>query len=570
MSGDVAHATGRARRSLANVRQEADWRELRELILCHALRMGAGPIFDFRRLFSDARTLEKAGRLIWRVIRPFSPEVLVGPGYGAAPLLASVAMAALADDVALTYLMVRDRRKPHHQKRWVEGRSVAVGARAIVIDDFMEGGTAVPLVERALSADGHVLDIRAVFVFFDMWQPLGSRQLSLGRYPVFSLFRRHDIGLSRDCFDAKPPMMKGDRPDFVENPLWWRYRLNDKALGRRKSVPVVAEDGVFVADDHSRVWKHDAGDGAIVWRYDSLADPLKGIVQALQYADGSLVFGCYDGTVTRLDAARGEPVWRWRQDSSVHATPALDLANNRLFVNTEQWNDGAPCGRLIAMDWSTGRQMWSLDHGWWPPGSPAYDADMRAVLATCNDHSLVCVDADTGEPRWQAETRGMVRGRPAVLSGRAYVADESGRLYCFDIATGELAWQVRYGQGSAHQFLQADDGVVLAVDAKWHCVALDAETGRISWITRLRGPAQWNPVRCGAHWVLLSRDGHLAVIESKSRSKLWEGAIGGRYTQPPAVGTTRHGTLLAAASNDEGLKVFRIHPAYLEPSGTDA
>lgn len=259
----------------------------------------------------------------------------------------------------------------------------------------MEGGTAVPLVERALSADGHVLDIRAVFVFFDMWQPLGSRQLSLGRYPVLSLFRRHDIGLSRDCFDAKPPMMRGDCPEFVEAPLWWRYRLNDKVVARRKSVPVIAEDAVFVADDHARLWKHDAGDGAIVWRYDSLADPLKGIVQSLQYADGSVVFGCYDGTVTRLDAERGEPVWRWRQDSSVHATPALDLANNRLFVNTEQWNDGRPCGRLIAMNWSSGRQMWSLNHAWWPPGSPAYDADLRLVLATCNDRSLVCVDADS-------------------------------------------------------------------------------------------------------------------------------------------------------------------------------
>lgn len=125
----------------ARGRQESAWEVSRQQILCHALRMGNGPVFDFRRLLTDARSLDMAGRLIWQIIRPLAPEVLVGPGYGAAPLPASVVLAALADEVALSYLMVRDRRKAHHQKRWVEGRPVRPGARAVIIDDFMEGGS---------------------------------------------------------------------------------------------------------------------------------------------------------------------------------------------------------------------------------------------------------------------------------------------------------------------------------------------------------------------------------------------------------------------------------------------
>ncbi|SDG96178.1 PQQ-binding-like beta-propeller repeat protein [Propionivibrio dicarboxylicus] len=559
-----------AKVAIHDVRLSDEWAALRRQIYRRALRMADNAVFDFRLLLSDARNIEMAGRLMWQIIKPFAPQVLVGPGFGAASLLTGTALAALADGTSLSILMVRDKRKAHHQKKWVEGQRQPDGSRAVVIDDFMEGGSALPLVEKALKSDGHVLAIQAIGVFFDMWQPLGSRQISTGRYPVVSLFRRHEIGLSRDCFDAAPPLMKGGCPDFVDQPRWWRYDLNDKTAHPRKCVPVIADDAVFVADDHARVWRHHAGDGAIEWRYDSLADPAKGIVQQLQYADGSLVFGCYDGTVTRLDAASGDIVWRWRQDSSVHATPELDLPRGRLFINTEQWNDGRPFGRLIAMDWRSGRLLWSRDHAWWPPGSPVYDAAQNIVIATCNDQSVLCVDADTGSLRWKRKTQGMVRGKPAVAEGRAYLATEQGRLHCLDLATGETVWQTRYGRPNAHQFTQLRDDVVLTVDGKWHGTAFDAQTGEIRWITRLRSPACWNPVRCGEHWLLLSQGGHLAVFDPVRELKLWEGAIGGRYHQPPAVGTTGYGTLLAAASNNEGLKVFDIHPYYHLRSPTAA
>lgn len=554
-----------AHEALGRIKRSEAWETLRRQIYKRALRLADNVVFDFRLLLSDALFIDLAGRLLWQLIRPFSPQVLVGPGFGAAPLLTGIALAALQDGVRLNTLMVRDKRKGHHQKKWVEGSRQPNGIHAVVIDDFMEGGSALPLVQQALAADGHVLAIQAVGVFFDMWQPLGSRQISTGQYPVIALFRRHDIGLSRDCFDAVPPLMKGNRPDFVDHPLWWRFSLNDKAGYPLKCAPVIADDAVFVADDHSRVWRHHAGDGSIEWCYESLADPLKGIVQQLQHADGSLVFGCYDGTITRLDAASGDVLWRWRQDSSIHATPELDLTRGRLFINTEQWNDGRPFGHLHAMDWRTGRILWTYAHAWWPPGSPAFDLARNAVIAACNDQTVACVDADSGALRWKLPTAGLVRGKPAVTDGRVFLATEKGRLLCLDAASGETVWDTPYGRCAMHQFLQVHGDVVLAVDGRWHLTAFDASSGEIRWITRLRSAANWCPVRCGAYWVVLSRDGHLAVLDPVRELKIWEGSVGGHYRQPPAIGHTRHGDLLAVASNDQGLKVFRIQPDYANP-----
>jgi hypothetical protein len=173
--------------------------------------------------------------------------VQVGPGFGASPLLFATAFAALElDGVRLQVLMVRDKRKEHHQKRWVEGdRAAAQGARAVLIDDFMGGGSAWPLVRQALAEDEVALDIAAVAVFFDMWMPLGSRQITMAGCPVHALFTRHDIGFSRDCFDAVPPLMKGTQPELVgPRPLWWRFGLNEKAGYPLKCAPVVADEAV--------------------------------------------------------------------------------------------------------------------------------------------------------------------------------------------------------------------------------------------------------------------------------------------------------------------------------------
>lgn len=546
----------------AVVRTDPDWERLRRRIYAQAIHFSASLVFDFRRMLTQASNTQAAGRLMWALVKPFNPQVLVGPGFGATPLLYATAMAALADGIDLPVLMVRDRRKDHNLKKWVEGQRQPTGARAVILDDFMREGSALPLIEEALAADGHELDIRAVGLFFDMWQPLGSRQISVGKFPVVSLFKRHDIGLSRDCFDAKPPSMKGSHPDFVGEPLWWRYALNRKKSYRFKSVPLIADDAVFVADDDCRVWRLNADDGTVEWQYRSLANPLKGIVQQLQGADNSLVFGCYDGTVTRLDMRSGEVMWRWRLDSSVHATPELDIARNRLFINTEQWNNGKPYGHLYSLDWATGRVLWKHRHPYWPPGSPAYSAQGNSVFASCNDSSLVCVEADSGEVRWRQKTRGLVRGKPGLAGDRVLVATESGRLQCHDSRTGELLWMQNYGKPLMHQFVHVHGNKVFALDGKWHLTAFDLETGAIRWLARLRSSGCWTPVPFGRYLLVLSREGHVAVFDPELEIKVWEGKIGGLFEQPPAVGIAGGLPLMAAASNNAGLKVYRIHDFY--------
>lgn len=545
---------------LKDVRHSPDWEALRRQIYVRAMHFGTQLSYDFRPLLTDALNAQRAGQLMWQLIKPYAPQVLIGPGMGATPLLYAIALAALDDGVHLQVLMVRDKRKTHNQKRWVEGhRASAQGKRAVFIDDFMKNGSALPLVKEALQAEKVELELCAIALFFDTWEPLGARQISASSLPVIALFTRHDVGLSRDCFDATPPLMKGQAPDFIQgDPAWWRFGLNQNTAYPTKCVPVIGSSAVFVADDKSTLWCHDLQTGDIRWSTLSLAQPQKGVVQLLQHADDSLVYGCYDGTVTRLDARDGTVLWRWKIDSSIHATPSLDLDHNRIFINTEQWCEGKPRGHLQCLDWQTGKVQWKHPHGWWPPGSTAYCASLGLVFAPCNDQSLIAVNANSGSPVWAAQTRGLVRGRPAISLGKVCVATENGHLECFDAVSGQLVWAVKYGQSLWHQFLQISGDCILVMDGKWHVSSFDLATGALRWLGRLRSPGCWAPISYGRYSVVLSRQGHLAVFCPELEIKIWEGSIPGNYHQPPAVAQGK----LVAASTTSGLLAFDIHPSY--------
>lgn len=545
---------------LQEVRHSPAWEALRRQIYARAMHFGTKLSYDFRELLTDANNARSAGQLMWKLVKPFSPQVLIGPGMGATPLLYATALAALDDGVALQVLMVRDKRKDYNQKRWVEGhRQSAQGKRAVFMDDFMRLGSALPVVQEALKADKVDVQLCAAALFFDSWEPLGSRQISAATLPVVSLFTRHDVGLSRDCFDAAAPLMKGKAPDFIAaDPAWWRFSLNHNTAYPTKCVPVIGGDAVFVADDKSTLWCHDLKTGDIRWSTPSLAQPAKGVVQLLQYVDHSVVYGCYDGTVTRLNDQDGAVQWRWKIDSSIHATPSVDVVNSRLFINTEQWCQGKPRGHLQCLDWHTGKLLWKHPHGWWPPGSTAYCASLGLVFAPCNDQSLIAVSANTGELAWIVQTRGLVRGRPAIAQGKVVVATEQGYLECFDASGGHSLWGVKYGQSLWHQFVQIAGDCVLVMDGKWHLSAFDLVTGALRWVGRLRSPGCWAPIAYGRYYVVLSRQGHVAVFCPEREVKVWEGKIPGDHHQPPAV---VHGKLVAT-STKTGLMAFDIHPYY--------
>lgn len=57
------------------------------------------------------------------------------------------------------------------------------------------------------------------------------------------------------------------------------------------------------------------------------------------------------------------------------------------------------------------------------------------------DHSILCLDALTGEPQWRFFTEAPVRLAPTVAGDRVYVGSDDGSVYCLEGRRGALVWQ---------------------------------------------------------------------------------------------------------------------------------
>ncbi len=146
------------------------------------------------------------------------------------------------------------------------------------------------------------------------------------------------------------------------------------------------------------------------------------------------------------------------------------------------------------------------------------------------DGKVQCIDAATGEPKWEFVTAGPVLQPPTIWEGRAYVGSGDGWVYCLEALTGRMLWRFRaapverkimvYGKlcstWPVNSGVLVHDGVAYAaagiIDRDGTYVyALDAKTGKLVWENNTT--AHLDPsLRKG-----VSAQGTLAV----ARGRLW-------------------------------------------------
>jgi alcohol dehydrogenase (cytochrome c) len=86
---------------------------------------------------------------------------------------------------------------------------------------------------------------------------------------------------------------------------------------------------------------------------------------------------------------------------------------------------------------------------------------------------------------WTVPLRGMHAATPVVVGGVAYTADLMSNVYAIDLASGRLKWRTDYAMAdTGPNGVSVAGGRVFAVTPP-DAIALDAETGRQLWRTKL-------------------------------------------------------------------------------------
>jgi outer membrane protein assembly factor BamB len=258
----------------------------------------------------------------------------------------------------------------------------------------------------------------------------------------------------------------------------WRKELP----GEWTSGPVVVGDTVIIAVATSQSPLHVAvQDGTVVVGSGFVGQPADGIrLYSFDRLTGEERWHSGDDLsgqpgLFAFDEESGAPVWRFSM-ASLESGPAI--AGGQVYAG------GSLDGMVYAVDLASGEEVWHapLDEDLPPNTSPAVSGG--SVFVTTSSGTAICLDASTGEVRWQAGAE------HASLDSSAVVVDNT--VYVVDTAAGVSALSAKDGAVLWSQQLDLTGQVAVSpviVDGKLFIgTSLEANTAYAATLWALAGP----------------------------------------------------------------------------------
>ncbi|HND51160.1 MAG TPA: PQQ-like beta-propeller repeat protein, partial [Pirellulaceae bacterium] len=243
--------------------------------------------------------------------------------------------------------------------------------------------------------------------------------------------------------------------------------MNGMGNGPR-GTPAIADNRVFAYTGEGILVAAQLADGKLLWSRNAVTS-LKGKVAEYGMACSPLVLGkqvvvsvgAPSAAIAAFDAATGELAWKAGQDAAGYSSPAvLDVAGEKQIV---AFTGGSAIG--VA---PTGKLLWRYEFETNFECNIATPISVGANLfiSSGENHGSVLLDVkaaggkfEVGEAWSSLGPKSVLRAEwqtPILLDGHLYGFDNVGgagpvtHLTCVDAKTGERKWQVpRWGKGNA-------------------------------------------------------------------------------------------------------------------------
>ena len=206
-----------------------------------------------------------------------------------------------------------------------------------------------------------------------------------------------------------------------------------------------------------------------LWRFSPPEGALSGAV-----ISGDLTIAVGESAVYALELGTGEIAWELPRDGGRLSVPALGVTGERRVL---VYLDG-PREDEEGTGSSSPSPSTSPSSSVSPSGQPA---DQNAVKVS----ELVAVDLGDRSELWRTPLEDASRSGVALEGDRAYAADDEGRVYAVELATGAVAWSGK-AIGRVESPPAVADGNVYVVarsadERTAQVLALDPETGERRW-----------------------------------------------------------------------------------------
>ena len=217
---------------------------------------------------------------------------------------------------------------------------------------------------------------------------------------------------------------------------------------------------------HTVVCLLDDGAGMVVLKrrngayYGRMSTPLKLVPVGGAGATESTVFvtSLADNAVHAVSPTDGLTGWRWRTTGTMFNGPAMAQSGQSKLVvvgtgdgeitalPSAAWNEGQPASPA----W-TRKLLGGLNGELCTYSTTTKGAVSSAILASCDDHGLYCLDGASGTSRWVFRTDSPFCGKPQAAAGKAFAINGSG-LHVLDLATGAELWTTKDGKPGKHTY----------------------------------------------------------------------------------------------------------------------
>lgn len=174
------------------------------------------------------------------------------------------------------------------------------------------------------------------------------------------------------------------------------------------------------------------------------------------------------------------------------------LADGDLIVT------GTEDGRLMRLDPSSGKTVWSRDLGSEPNMGPTLAAP-GVIVVLSRDRYLRALSVERGRELWSRRIAASSRSESlAAAAGRLFLTDRRGAVRAFDAGSGRMLWQRFEGLVEIGGPCATSKSVVYG--SRGRLVCRDAQSGNFRW--RVDFPALDNAVP-------VARDGRLYLLTNR-------------------------------------------------------
>ncbi len=245
------------------------------------------------------------------------------------------------------------------------------------------------------------------------------------------------------------------------------------------------------------VYALDENTGKFLWKYQTQ----KGVSHSLPLlADNKVFVGDDSGSIYALDSATGKLAWKKQLDAEViHSSPAFD--NEIIFVGTEgsQRSNTLP-SYLYALKASDGTELWKFKVDYLAGKLNLIHSTPtildNVVYVGAENGYFYALSGKDGSLIWKeiiASGSGELIGvssAAAVGYGKIFIGTYEGKFLSLNQKDGKLEWEYNFGQANADSSpVLADNKVYFGVGegGNGYFYSFNANTGDVIWKEKLGG-----------------------------------------------------------------------------------